>query len=191
MTIQNTHDIELSELTKRQRYVLRSYGHLPRTNPWTDERVTELRRLVALALTGSQIGARFGMSRSQIMGKASRLRLVVGGGRKAPSLAGAAKRAANRARMAAKRLQSRTARQAKLVQAQPWRGSLLACDAVPASECWKGVGKVGLIELEPHHCRWPLGEHPAVTFCGADSYPGLPYCGRHAAICYRPSSRAE
>lgn len=38
---------------------------------------------------------------------------------------------------------------------------------------------IPLIELEPHHCRWPFGEGREIVFCGADKIPGRPYCPEH------------
>jgi GcrA cell cycle regulator len=42
------------------------------------------------------------------------------------------------------------------------------------------VARVSLLDLEPHHCRWPVGE-PVAGFCGCDKVPGLSYCAGHAA----------
>lgn len=42
-----------------------------------------------------------------------------------------------------------------------------------------------LVELEPHHCRWPLGDR-AFAWCGRDRVAGKPYCERHAAVAYAP-----
>lgn len=40
-----------------------------------------------------------------------------------------------------------------------------------------------IIDLEPHHCRWPIGE-PVEGFCGARKVNGLPYCTDHAVRAY-------
>lgn len=42
------------------------------------------------------------------------------------------------------------------------------------------VARVSFMDLEPHHCRWPVGE-PTQGFCGCDKVPGLSYCEHHAA----------
>jgi len=41
--------------------------------------------------------------------------------------------------------------------------------------------KLPLLQLEPHHCRWPLGELMEVAhlFCGADTNDGEVYCPHH------------
>jgi GcrA cell cycle regulator len=35
-----------------------------------------------------------------------------------------------------------------------------------------------ILDLEPHHCRWPCGE-PTEGFCGDHKLAGSPYCERH------------
>lgn len=75
-----------------------------------------------------------------------------------------------------------------------WRDPEFRCDAATdllpdQSDCAVSLLELGEIRVE--HCRWPLGQHPQVTFCGANPFPGMPYCGRHCAIAYKPSSRAE
>lgn len=45
-----------------------------------------------------------------------------------------------------------------------------------------------VLDLEPHHCRWPIGDPklPGFGFCGAAKTEGLPYCAGHAARAYTP-----
>jgi hypothetical protein len=48
-----------------------------------------------------------------------------------------------------------------------------------------GVAKVALVDLEPHHCRWPIGENLGATvphFCGCDAVPTKRYCPEHLAV---------
>lgn len=35
-----------------------------------------------------------------------------------------------------------------------------------------------VVDLEPHHCRWPVGE-PTRGFCGCQKQPGTSYCAKH------------
>jgi GcrA cell cycle regulator len=41
--------------------------------------------------------------------------------------------------------------------------------------------QVTFAELEPHHCRWPIGEPrlPDFRFCGCRRVEGKPYCAEH------------
>ncbi len=42
------------------------------------------------------------------------------------------------------------------------------------------VRVASIIDLEPHHCRWPIGE-PTRGFCGDRRVPGSSYCACHTA----------
>ncbi len=49
---------------------------------------------------------------------------------------------------------------------------------------------VAFVDLEPHHCRWPVANEPgpAMICCGAPRADGdHPYCGWHCQIAYMPS----
>lgn len=48
------------------------------------------------------------------------------------------------------------------------------------------VGRFTLFDLENGVCRWPIGEHPNVVFCGAPA--DGPYCACHHALAYRDES---
>ena len=58
-----------------------------------------------------------------------------------------------------------------------------ACDLPPDQSDFA----VALFDLEPRHCRWPLGEGPAQMFCGAAKVSGHPYCPRHGNMAYKKS----
>ena len=48
----------------------------------------------------------------------------------------------------------------------------------------QGGPGVGLLDLEPHHCRWPLwqaGEAPSL-YCGVKRETGSSYCAEHKFI---------
>lgn len=48
-----------------------------------------------------------------------------------------------------------------------------------------------LLDLEPHHCRWPCsGEGAETLFCGGKAVPDLSYCLRHCMLAYQFSSMA-
>jgi len=50
--------------------------------------------------------------------------------------------------------------------------------------------KVSLLDLEAHHCRYPIGTPgtPGFGFCGDKHIPGLSYCERHAIRCMVPET---
>jgi hypothetical protein len=48
-----------------------------------------------------------------------------------------------------------------------------------------------LLDLEPHHCRWPCsGEGAETLFCGGKAVPDLSYCLRHCMLAYQFTSMA-
>ncbi len=64
---------------------------------------------------------------------------------------------------------------------------LAALEAMPEIEIPVGE-RLKLLDLENHHCRWPIGDpqRPDFHFCGSRPVPGLPYCQRHAVRAYAP-----
>lgn len=55
----------------------------------------------------------------------------------------------------------------------------------PASD---DVARVTFADLQPHHCRWPVGEvnHPEFGFCGEGRIEGKPYCPGHEKRAHVP-----
>ena len=43
-------------------------------------------------------------------------------------------------------------------------------------------------DLEPWHCRYPRGDKPPFTYCGAPAQEGSSYCPDCHALCYYPAS---
>lgn len=70
---------------------------------------------------------------------------------------------------------------------------LPALQMEPAREPFAEIG-VGLIDLLPEHCRFPIGNGRAIRYCGAPRLrkPGMfsdgcsPYCEEHTRLCYVP-----
>lgn len=57
----------------------------------------------------------------------------------------------------------------------------------------KPTGRLGLLDLEPHHCRWPIGmpEDEDFHFCGERKMRGISYCEAHALIAFQPAPRRK
>jgi len=47
-----------------------------------------------------------------------------------------------------------------------------------------------LLDLEPHHCRWPYSESPNITFCGHSKMIGS-YCLAHFQLSVGTGTAAE
>ncbi len=125
---------------------------------WTEERVAELRDLHARGLNCTEIGHRLNVSRNTIIGKLARLKLHSAG-----------KKPSHRPR------------------------PIVSPDVgLPAEEATELPNElppshgVALLEAEPHHCRWPIGEprEADFMFCGGGITYGS-YCGAHARMAYR------
>lgn len=48
--------------------------------------------------------------------------------------------------------------------------------------------RCSLMDLTSETCRFPIGDpgHPDFFFCGGKPVSGLPYCGYHSRVAYRP-----
>jgi len=146
---------------------------------WSEERVTELKKLWTEGLSASKIATHMHIkSRNAVIGKVYRLGLS----NKIKANANAATRLRIRARPAKKY------RVVRLFKA------LIAGTAHPATE-HVNVARVSFTDLDPHHCKWPVGDNPGPHkpyFCGLDRAHGLVYCAAHARIAHRdPDSPAR
>lgn len=45
---------------------------------------------------------------------------------------------------------------------------------------------VTLVDLEQHHCRWPVSEPAEMMFCGVRKHGDYPYCIKHVRMAYQP-----
>lgn len=59
----------------------------------------------------------------------------------------------------------------------------------PTPRLFDHAKMVRTVDLESHHCRWPVGdpqEWDTFRHCGEAKEPGIPYCAKCAAVAYRP-----
>lgn len=156
------------------------------TKFWTDERVTLLRERFALGWTTRQIGrsAEFGCGHNAVISKLHRI------GLRRRSRTQAATDTDLLQRLT-KPKKAKTPR-AKQVRVQSYGSGLrlvetpapMAADLEPETS----ATAVNFMQLEPHHCRWPVeGEGAAMLCCGADKLDGFSYCARHARMAYTPA----
>jgi len=142
---------------------------------WTEAAVETLTRLWAEGYSASMIAARMGggLSRSAIIGKAHRLRL--------PRRISKPNVDTPRVRKFRKPREIKEPRPARFVP-EPL--------PAPVEDAPAPIGqRKTLLELQAHHCRWPIGE-PGTRefhFCGADAHPGFSYCLAHAKRAYQPA----
>jgi GcrA cell cycle regulator len=141
---------------------------------WTGEKIATLASLWAMGWSATEIAMEFGCSRNAIIGKKTRLGLT---------------RTAD-VTEAVQAAQSSHARgQMKMLRAQRNFGGKrpLADDAVDypiAEKAAPPPGPVTIIDLAPHHCRYPLwtDASPTKLYCGEIRREGQAYCEAHRVI---------
>lgn len=172
---------------------------------WTEERLSELRRLQSEGVSISNIGRRLGTSRSAVAGMLRRQGLSCSS--RSPirtrdwtdrELHDAERRLAagqsvrsvaaihNAGTESLKAALARKARSACAAGATEVQTRLAAAHG-------SGLG-VGMAEITEGMCRWPLWgkkERPTFRCCGADTIPGKPYCAGHYARAFTSAPRRE
>lgn len=165
---------------------------------WSDDRVELLKKLWEAGLSASQIAAELGggISRNAAIGKIHRLGLS---GRakghetkprkqRSPRPTMAPSRRVLALRQAIDQASSDT-HAANLEAAAEFDPSTISVsDAeIPAKRRIASI-----VDLQDHHCRWPIGEVGSDTFyfCGAGGrkLDGLPYCARHCRAAYQSAA---
>ena len=142
------------------------------TAAWPAERVELLRQRVAAGHSASEIGAEFGLSRSAVISKCSRLGLQLQGspvGRKSEKAVARPAVAQPAARIAAFD-EARPAR-AAAVSAAPDARSLTPLIPDLLSLPFRGA------------CKWTYGERD-FAYCGRRTEAGRVYCADHAGLAY-------
>jgi GcrA cell cycle regulator len=137
------------------------HGHV-----WSSDQIDELRRLWAGGATAEAIGEHLGgLSRSAVLGKIFRLRLDQDRPDSAPTTDAVAH--------AAKPVRRRRSPRRKTPPPRPVVKT-----------------RLGVLDLENCHCRWPIGRPGAgrvFFFCAkpeADVSRGIPYCPQHMRRAY-------
>ena len=157
---------------------------------WAEADDQQLRQLAEAGKSFSEIGAAIGRTRNACIGRAHRIG-VIKGDTKEPSQHPDAVRA-------------RAARAGLPQPPRPPRAPVERLfapkqDNIPqplypqpeASTTAFGTPRP-LLDLEPHHCRFPWGERDGVhLFCCADRLPGKAWCVEHHALVYRPAERRD
>lgn len=60
------------------------------------------------------------------------------------------------------------------------------CGEIAKLPAERADNPTALLDLEPHHCRWPCsGEGAETLFCGGKVVPDLSYCLRHYMLAYQ------
>lgn len=145
---------------------------------WTEERVARFKELhTTSGLSFGQIARELGCSRNAVIGKARRMGLAAKPRVHNPTSNKPGRRY-TRAPWAVPHLLAN----GKTRRYLPATEGILSTDLPPE----KVANPVSMVDLERHHCRWPVsGEPRDMLFCGAEAFPKYPYCRHHCAIVYR------
>jgi GcrA cell cycle regulator len=143
------------------------------TGLWTEIKIEQLRELWAAGLTAREIAEQLGhdFTRGAVIGKAWRLRLTP-----RPSPLG---RATGRTIPVPRPPAPPPRPPSALTPLQP---------AVPARAPPPPprMRRLQLVQLEPHHCKWPVNDPhlPGFYFCAANALDGEVYCEFHDRVAF-------
>jgi GcrA cell cycle regulator len=142
---------------------------------WPEEREDLLRKLFAEGMSFGMIAKELGLSRNAVIGKAHRMGLK---GRKVSAYC---LPQPPRERIVGCGTKGHRAVERIALPPLPEFTELV----IPFSQ------RKTLNELEPIHCRWPVGDpsKPDFFFCGADKHGSFPYCSFHCARAFEPRRR--
>jgi GcrA cell cycle regulator len=146
---------------------------------WTDATVARLHELWANGRTAAQIAHEIGMSRSAVLGKASRLGLRRRRAARVLHPMSAVRRGAtSRADLVVEKLLAERVRALALLEAQLRREPV--APEVPSPES----RPCSFIALTRDTCRWPVGDvgEADFHFCGAPPDGDHVYCAHHRHI---------
>lgn len=149
---------------------------------WTEDRVAGLRSMWAKGMSGGVIADMLGgITRNAVIGKAFRLGLAKRGTTDSRRSSRAATAERKRRQTEGRSMpppsqRSRIKLPARVRDMDPAQPSLIR-------DAKLDVPRVAFADLEPHHCRWPIGD-PTQGFCGCPKHPGTPYCRAHGERAY-------
>lgn len=171
------------------------------TNPvhqfdWNDEKIEELKRLVAERHSYGTIAKMMGggLTRNAVLGKALRMKLR-GTEDRNPRLAPTALATPSQRARRAKNNGGLSRKIARASREKPKAMSTVEALAAisprdaegqrhlsgPTWQALDGAAPIPLVQLTEHTCKWPIGDHP-ILFCGLSSAAGSPYCDRHRSV---------
>lgn len=135
---------------------------------WTEKMVEDLRQMWIEGLTANEIAKKLGVSKNSIVGKVHRLCLTA---RPSPI-----KRKEDMAAEAEFVFEETVKPEEKIV---PVKEPVV-------TQSSEAKGKVKLVDLGNHTCRWPLGDprDEDFSFCGKKVRAGQTYCDEHSVMAY-------
>lgn len=130
-----------------------------KAEPWTEERDAQLTKLRNHGFSSTQIAVELGgVTRNAVIGRAMRLGLD----KRRPGTRGPLKK-----------------KQFRMPSVPKTASPYAAITIHDQSD-----NPVALLDLEPHHCRWPMQDVPYL-FCADAKQDGSSYCSRHFSVSRR------
>jgi GcrA cell cycle regulator len=135
---------------------------------WTEKMVEDLRQMWIEGLTANEIAKKLGVSKNSIVGKVHRLCLTA---RPSPIK---------------KKGEVETEKEVTQIKEVIPVREIKPVKGAAASITSDAAGKVRLVDLDSHTCRWPLGDprDEDFSFCGKKVRSGQTYCDEHAMMAY-------
>jgi GcrA cell cycle regulator len=155
---------------------------------WTEERVTELKKLWAEGHSATQIAKRLGhVTRNAVIGKVHRLGLS---GRATPSRP--VKRPPRLARPKPQTVRAVGRPGEPFIREAAAELEVLPVAHVEPQRLPNGE-MVTVLTVRDTMCKWPIGDpaDAAFGFCGHASAAGSPYCAEHGRVAFQPAKKRE
>ena len=140
---------------------------------WTDERVEQLAKLTREGKVFREIAEILGCTRNAVIGKVHRM------GLHAEVPLSKQKTSRRRAPVNVAKIKAKAPEPPRF-QYKP-RGPSVSVE-MPTPSRHRGIG---LLDLEPHHCRFPTGQGAEITFCGQPKLHGYSWCGPCKDVVFR------
>lgn len=162
---------------------------------WTDEKIAHLRKLAKKGISAAQIAEELGggFSRNAVIGKMHRLKINFTAtpraayvGKSISAVTREVPLSENQIKHLDKRYIAGKAKKhlgRQLEKKAPNRVE----PKIDHSKLTVPRTGIPFLELENHHCRYPIGSTSPFMFCGdptANLAAGRPYCEKHHAICW-------
>lgn len=159
---------------------------------WNDEVTETMKRMWEDGVSATYIALRLGCGRGAVLGKAHRLGYKTGNPKqparpKKTRPQAPAAPAGRRVSDVGRPVLQLSAPASAMVPARTERA--LDSMAVESALIEEYSGTVALVDAEPHHCRYPVGDTAKSRFCGQRRVRGLSYCAHHASRCLALPSR--
>lgn len=168
---------------------------------WTEDKIKRLKQLFDEGYSGAVMASELAVTRNAAIGKCNRM------GWTRPTSKAAIMENMHKIRRATKRSHKKTygpnsqgfnhhnygGRAAKIQREAANREARVPLFEDRISEHDAAIPKrrrKTFWQLEPKHCRFPVGSGASLFFCGATRKDGSSYCSHHHARCWTPARRA-